>query len=736
MLYLGVVALGLLPLVFGSAYAQVTDELAGPAGLPAIIPEDDSVGPVATVDELLSAHSDLTDIMLRQSIGDFGTPDLPFVMTYVDEDSGDLVVVMNAIAAIVGITYEEEEVQAALGHDVPIKILYGAVVLDRGPSRAQQLTSFYNENCVPITPGKVDLCRTYASHLRAQGVSVPGQPPPPISKTLSTRNPCDLGTSHAFTCHHYERYQTICISSPSDYRCANHKSRILSAGFALPTAAGSPAPTGERNPTDVRARLSGGAITVTWDAPDYDTRHYRVETYKDGGSDGRNYVTGTTFRTSDIDEGSTYKFSVKAYYTGSVGGSSSSGTITSNNVYVPDKTSPVIQVPDTIRKTTTDSGGTRVNYSVSASDNIDSSVSVSCNHSSNSVFGVGLTRVSCTAADRAGNGAAKQFYVIITYREVDSEPPKITVPEPITRSTKNPAGLVIQYQASAHDDVDGNIAPDCNPPSGSKFKIGETTVTCTANDTAGKQSTRRFSVTVEREPDGVFYGGDSYLHLVDTGDNREYKSGTITIGATNSDNVDGMVVSGHVASPDPGETFISHNAGPPSAPVQVYGREVTSYENDTVDTAFIPLTGSNVVVHDKIRTNDGSTFDVSYGRLADVQRIQPIHMYGYYTNSHGILAYKDATVRSPGHGTFVEMGIGTYASVGGDSGSPVIHHGDEARIIGLHVGAVCSFEVHGRTIDISDVRLNGARICDLGNNIRYFTMFSDWENVVDVLDLQ
>ncbi|CAI9831809.1 exported hypothetical protein [Nitrosopumilaceae archaeon] len=88
MKYLGLLAvLGLLPLL-GSAYAQMTDDLAGQAPPPAILPEDDTVGPVGLVDELMLAHSDLTDIMLRQSIGDFDTPDLPFLLTYVDEDIG------------------------------------------------------------------------------------------------------------------------------------------------------------------------------------------------------------------------------------------------------------------------------------------------------------------------------------------------------------------------------------------------------------------------------------------------------------------------------------------------------------------------------------------------------------------------------------------------------------------------------------------------------------------------
>ncbi|RNJ75961.1 MAG: hypothetical protein EB830_05315 [Nitrosopumilus sp. H13] len=68
MLALTVLAL-LIPV---TAYAQTTDEFVAP---PAIEPEDDTIGPVGIVDELMLAHSDPIDIMLQQNIEDFDTSD-------------------------------------------------------------------------------------------------------------------------------------------------------------------------------------------------------------------------------------------------------------------------------------------------------------------------------------------------------------------------------------------------------------------------------------------------------------------------------------------------------------------------------------------------------------------------------------------------------------------------------------------------------------------------------------
>jgi hypothetical protein len=58
----------------------------------------------------------------------------------------------------------------------------------------------------------------------------------------------------------------------------------------------------------------------------------------------------------------------------------------------------------------------------------------------------------------------------------------------------------VSYSASAADLVDGTVTPSCAPASGSVFAVGSTTVTCTARDTRGNQSSGSFTVTVTPFP--------------------------------------------------------------------------------------------------------------------------------------------------------------------------------------------------------------------------------------------
>jgi eukaryotic-like serine/threonine-protein kinase len=83
----------------------------------------------------------------------------------------------------------------------------------------------------------------------------------------------------------------------------------------------------------------------------------------------------------------------------------------------------------------------------------------------------------------------------------DSIPPEITVPGDITTVTSDPAGAVVSFDVSVTDNADPNPQVTCDPASGSTFPIGETTVTCTATDSAGNTATASFKVTVLRALD-------------------------------------------------------------------------------------------------------------------------------------------------------------------------------------------------------------------------------------------
>jgi HYR domain len=56
----------------------------------------------------------------------------------------------------------------------------------------------------------------------------------------------------------------------------------------------------------------------------------------------------------------------------------------------------------------------------------------------------------------------------------------------------------VTYTVIAQDDVDGVVTATCSPPSGSRFTVGRTQVSCSAQDASGNTSTATFTVTVKR----------------------------------------------------------------------------------------------------------------------------------------------------------------------------------------------------------------------------------------------
>ena len=78
----------------------------------------------------------------------------------------------------------------------------------------------------------------------------------------------------------------------------------------------------------------------------------------------------------------------------------------------------------------------------------------------------------------------------------DLNPPVLSVPPgPVVPSTSN-AGAIVTYQVTAVDAVSGPATPSCSPASGTRFPIGSTSVTCTADDWKGNHASGGFSVKV------------------------------------------------------------------------------------------------------------------------------------------------------------------------------------------------------------------------------------------------
>ena len=117
---------------------------------------------------------------------------------------------------------------------------------------------------------------------------------------------------------------------------------------------------------------------------------------------------------------------------------------------------------------------------------------VSCNPPSGSTFNKGVTTVTCTAQ----SGSMCTFTVTV----VDTQAPSITCPADFktTAGASCPiaAGKAVTFASPTVSDNCPGVTFACNPPSGSVFGVGTTTVTCTATDTSGNQSSCTFNVTV------------------------------------------------------------------------------------------------------------------------------------------------------------------------------------------------------------------------------------------------
>jgi hypothetical protein len=163
-------------------------------------------------------------------------------------------------------------------------------------------------------------------------------------------------------------------------------------------------------------------------------------------------------------------------------------------VTVNDTTSPALTAVSPVTATTTNSSGTTVNYTgPTATDLVDGSVPVTCDHPSGSTFPVGQTTVTCTATDSHGNTGSTSFTVTVTLN--DTEAPTFTsVPAPITVNGSG-TGAIVSYSVTATDNSGNPPVVSCNPPSGSTFPVGTTTVNCTASD-GTNTATTSFTVTV------------------------------------------------------------------------------------------------------------------------------------------------------------------------------------------------------------------------------------------------
>ena len=194
-------------------------------------------------------------------------------------------------------------------------------------------------------------------------------------------------------------------------------------------------------------------------------------------------------------------------------------------VKVNDTTAPHVTVPANMTVEATGPTGAVATFTASATDLVSGSLTSTCSPASGSTFAIATTTVTCSATDGHGNTGSSSFTVTVT----DTTPPALQgVPAGPTVEANGPSGSVVHYTApTATDLVDGPIAVvTCAPASGALFRLGATTVTCSATDSRGNKATASFPVDVV---------DTTAPHLIVPGNGSVYATSPTSVPVTNSD---------------------------------------------------------------------------------------------------------------------------------------------------------------------------------------------------------
>lgn len=200
-------------------------------------------------------------------------------------------------------------------------------------------------------------------------------------------------------------------TKPAGYSCA-----ITATNGTLAVLVGSvPAA-----PTGLSATAANNAVTLNWTASS-GADSYNV---KRSGTSATGYttitsaITGTTYVDSTGTNGGTYYYVVSAV---NLLGESSNSNEASATVVILDGTPPVITVPGNLTATATGANGAVVTFSTSALDAVSGTCATTNNPASGSVFPIGTTVVTTTAADAAGNTGQATFTVTVQTLPISSE---------------------------------------------------------------------------------------------------------------------------------------------------------------------------------------------------------------------------------------------------------------------------------------------------------------------------
>jgi hypothetical protein len=169
-------------------------------------------------------------------------------------------------------------------------------------------------------------------------------------------------------------------------------------------------------------------------------------------------------------------------------------------VTVRDTTSPTLQCPPRILVPCQTPAGATVYFTVVATDNCDTNVTVTCTPASGTTFPIGTNIVQCTARDSSGNVGTCSFPVIVRGGCTSNACVSIVCPSNKVTQCESAVGTRVLFSVTATNRcLPGDVRITCEPPSGSLFGMGITTVMCRASDSRGNEDVCTFTVEVEDE---------------------------------------------------------------------------------------------------------------------------------------------------------------------------------------------------------------------------------------------
>ena len=279
-------------------------------------------------------------------------------------------------------------------------------------------------------------------------------------------------------------------------------------------------------------------------------------------------------------------------------------------VTIADQTAPVVTAPAPIIVPAVDGTGTPATDAAivaflagaTALDNVDGDLTGGITHNAPGQFPVGVTTVTFSVTDAAGNPGSAQATVTVT----DQGSPIVTAPAPLTVAAVDALGTpataaAIQTfltGATAVDAVDGDLTASITHDAPAQFPLGVTTVTFSVTDSGTNTGTAQATVTIADQTAPVVTAPAPIIVPAVDGTGTPATDAAIVAflaGATALDNVDGDLTGG-----------ITHNA-PGQFPVGV-----TTVTFSVTDAAGNPGSAQATVTVDGSRQSDRDGPGASY----------------------------------------------------------------------------------------------------------------------------